>query len=151
MLNGFKQFISRGNAIDLAVGVVIGAAFTEVINAVVTKFFSPLIGAVFGQPSFDNVLQFEIGLFGEPALVQPGAILTALFNFLIVAAALYFFVVLPLNKIADQTDKLLGTQTESKGKEKELSPEVQLLTQIRDSLMTERPSETGRHAKPTTN
>lgn len=132
MLSGFKDFISRGNAIDLAVGVIIGAAFGDVVNAVVEKFFSPLIGAIFGQPSFDNVLQFEIALFGDPAVVQPGAILTALFNFLIVAFALYFFIVIPLNKLAEQKEKMLGIEDEDK--EEEVSPEVELLREIRDSL-----------------
>ena len=132
MFAGFREFIARGNAVDLAVGVVIGAAFGEVINALVDKFLSPLIGALFGQPSFDNVLQFEIGLFGDPAIVQPGAILTALFNFLIVALALYFAVVLPLNKLAEKKDQVLDIDKEEE--EEEVSPEVALLTEIRDSL-----------------
>ncbi len=138
MIQGFKDFISRGNAVDLAVGVIIGAAFGEVVNAVVDKFFSPLIGALFGQPSFDNVLQFKIGLFGDPAVVQPGAILTALFNFLIVAFALYFFIVVPLNKLNEKKDELLGIEEE----EEEVPPEIALLTEIRDSLRGEEAAKT---------
>ena len=133
MIQGFKDFISRGNAVDLAVGVIIGAAFGDIVNAVVEKFFSPLIGALFGQPSFDNVLEFKIGLFGDPAVVQPGAILTALFNFLIVAFALYFFIVMPLNKLNEKKDELLGIEEE----EEEVPPEIALLTEIRDSLRGE--------------
>lgn len=138
MIQGFKDFISRGNAVDLAVGVIIGAAFGEVVNAVVDKFFSPLIGALFGQPSFDNVLQFKIGLFGDPAVVQPGAILTALFNFLVVAFALYFFIVVPLNKLNEKKDELLGIEEE----EEEVPPEIALLTEIRDSLRGEEAAKT---------
>lgn len=131
MFAGFREFIARGNAIDLAVGVIIGAAFGEVVNAVVDNFLSPLIGALFGQPSFDNVLQFEIGLLGDPAIVQPGAILTALFNFLVVAFALYFFVVVPLNKLAEKKDEVLGIE---ENEEEEVSDEAALLAEIRDTL-----------------
>lgn len=133
MFAGFRDFIARGNAIDLAVGVIIGAAFGEIVNAVVENFFSPLIGALFGEPSFDNVLQFEVGLMGDPAIVQPGAILTALFNFLIVAFALYFFVVLPINKLSEKKDEVLGIEEE----EEEVSPEAALLAEIRDTLKAE--------------
>lgn len=133
MLQGFKDFISRGNAVDLAVGVVVGAAFGEVISALTDKFLNPLIGALFGKPDFTSLLQFEIKLFGEPALVQPGAFLTALLNFLIVAAALYFLVVMPLNKMNEKKDKLL--KVDGKAEEEEpVSAEVALLTEIRDSL-----------------
>ncbi len=128
MFAGFKEFISRGNAIDLAVGVVIGAAFSTVIDSLVEKVISPLIGAIFGQPNFDSVLQFEIGLLGEPAVIQPGAVITALFNFLTVAFALYFFVVLPMNKLAEAQNKDVDVD------EEEVSPEVALLSEIRDSL-----------------
>lgn len=132
MLQGFKEFISRGNAIDLAVGVVIGAAFGQVITAITDSFLSPLIGALFGQPNFDDVLSFQIQLLGDPAVVKPGAILTALLNFLIVAFAIYFFVVVPLNKLAAKKDQALGV--EKADEEEEVSPEVALLTEIRDSL-----------------
>lgn len=132
MLQGFKDFISRGNAIDLAVGVIIGAAFGNVITALTEQFLNPLIGALFGQPNFDDVLSFEIGLFGDPAVVKPGAILTALLSFLITAAALYFFVVMPLNKLADKKDEVLGIEQEEE--EEPVSAEVALLTEIRDSL-----------------
>ena len=84
MLKGFKDFISRGNAIDLAVGMVIGAAFTAIVTALVEKFINPLLGGLIGKPNFDNFLEFTIGT----ATVQPGAILTAIVNFLLVAFAL---------------------------------------------------------------
>lgn len=131
MLQGFKEFISRGNAIDLAVGVVIGAAFGAITEAITNNFISPLIAGLFGTPSFDTWGQFQIHLFGdEPALVQPGVILTALVNFLIIAFAIYFFVVYPMNMLNKKKDELLGVEE----KEDEVSPEVELLSQIRDEL-----------------
>lgn len=139
MLAGFKEFIARGNAVDLAVGVIIGAAFSGVVDALVERVLSPLIGAIFGQPNFDAVGQFTVGFLGEPAVVSPGAVLTALFNFLLIAVALYFFVVVPLNRLAKKQD-------EDEGVEDDVSPEVALLTQIRDAL-TE-PTSSGEHAKP---
>ncbi len=135
MIQGFKDFISRGNAIDLAVGVVVGAAFGEVISALVDDFLNPLIGAVFGKPDFSSLFQFTVHLWGEPATVKPGVFLTALLNFLIVAAALYFFVVLPINKLNEKKDKMLGIQKAEE--EDTASPEVELLTEIRDALKTQ--------------
>lgn len=124
MLKGFKTFISRGNAIDLAVGVVIGAAFGAITTALVDKFINPLIAGVFGQPNFDDFLSFTIG----EAVVQPGAVLTALVNFLLVAAAIYFLIVVPMNKLAET----------KKVEETVVTPEdVKLLTEIRDLLAAE--------------
>ena len=85
MLKGFREFITKGNVIDLAVAVVIGAAFTQVINAVVQWLVTPLIAAIFGQPNLDNVATFTI----NGAQFSIGAILTAVINFLLVAAAVY--------------------------------------------------------------
>lgn len=134
MLKGFKEFISQGNAIDLAVGVVIGAAFGAVITSLTDSFLNPLIGAIFGQPDFTNVLQFSIATpWGEPAVVQPGAVFTALLNFLIVAFALYFFVVLPINKLNSKSKEILGVTEEEE--EAPVSDEVALLMQIRDALV----------------
>jgi large conductance mechanosensitive channel len=93
VLNGFKTFIARGNAVDLATGVVMGAAFTAVTNSLVDSVLNPLIGAVFGKPDFTNLFAFHIG----KAEILPGAVLTALVNFLLVALAIYFCVVAPMN------------------------------------------------------
>ena len=134
MIQGFKDFISRGNAIDLAVGVVIGAAFGEVITALVEDFLNPLIGALFGKPDFNSLFEFQIHLLGDPAVVRPGVFLTALLNFFIVGAALYFVVVVPINAMNKKKDAMLElNKTEE---EPEVSAEVQLLTEIRDSLKT---------------
>ena len=126
MLQGFKDFISRGNAIEMAVGIVIGAAFGNVINAVVDSFINPLIGGIFGQPNFDSVLSFTVG----SAQVMPGAILTALVNFLLVALAVYFFIVLPMNKRAEMRS------SDKEEAADEIEANTQLLTEIRDLLAT---------------
>ena len=124
MLKGFKEFISRGNAIDLAVGMVIGTAFTTVVTALVKQVINPLIGGLFGEQNFDDVFQFTIGT----ATVQPGAVITALVNFLLVAFALYFFIVLPMNALAARRKKEEAVETP------EVSEDVQLLSEIRDLL-----------------
>lgn len=127
MIQGFKDFISRGNVVDLAVGVVIGGAFSAVVTALVDKVLNPLVGGLFGEPNFDSVGQFTIGSGDHLATVQPGAILTALVHFLIVAFALYVFVVMPMNRLAERR---------ASGEEKVEAPaeDVQLLTEIRDLL-----------------
>jgi large conductance mechanosensitive channel len=135
MLQGFKEFISRGNAIDLAVGVVIGAAFTGVVNALVEKVLNPLIGGVFGSPDFDNTWVITLGLSGQTAQVLPFAVVTALVNFLLVAAALYFFVVLPMNKLAARR-KVEEAEPEAPAED------VRILTEIRDLLAAERAGRT---------
>lgn len=124
MLKGFKEFISRGNAIDLAVGMVIGAAFTAVVTALVTNVINPLIGGLFGEQNFDDVFQFTVGT----ATVKPGTVITALVNFLLVAFALYFFIVLPMNALAARRKK------EEEAETPEVSEDVQLLSEIRDLL-----------------
>lgn len=123
MLQGFKEFISRGNAIDLAVGVIIGGAFTPIVTAV-TNLILGIIGALFGAPNFDSLGQFSLN-GSDP--IQPGAILTTLVNFLIIAVALYFFIVVPMNKLAEARKK------------EDVEPEapaddVRMLTEIRDIL-----------------
>src|SRR5690625_6852501 len=97
MLQGFKDFIARGNALEMAVGIVIGAAFGSVVEALTEQVLNPLIGAIFGQPNLDRIVVISTR-GGE---ILPGAVLTALINFLLVAAAVYFVVVVPVNKIAD--------------------------------------------------
>lgn len=94
MLKGFKDFIMRGNVVDLAVAVVIGAAFGAVINSLVENLLTPVIALIFGQPDFSG-LTFSISdtVFGY------GSFLTDLITFLSVAAAIYFFVVVPMNKL----------------------------------------------------
>lgn len=100
ILNGFKTFILRGNVVDLAVGVVIGAAFTGLVNAMVKDLLTPLIGAIARVPDFSG-LKFTIN---ESQFLY-GDFLNALISFLIVAATVYFFVVLPINTLMSKAKK----------------------------------------------
>ena len=125
MLKGFKEFISRGNALDLAVGLVIGVAFGAVVSSIVDHLINPLIAAIFGKPDLSHVMAFTI----NNAEFSLGAILTAVINFLLVALAVYFLVVVPLNKLAERRKKDEPAVDES------ASPtEIELLTEIRDLL-----------------
>lgn len=94
MLKGFKQFIMRGNVIDLAVAVVMGAAFGSVVTALVKDLLTPLIAAIFGKPDFSNLkLTINSSTFGY------GDFLNALVSFLLISAAIYFFVIVPMNAV----------------------------------------------------
>jgi large conductance mechanosensitive channel len=100
MMKGFKQFLLRGNVLDLAVAVVIGAAFGAVITALVKDLVTPLIAALIGAPDF-SALAFTIN--GSRFLI--GDFLNALLSFVLVAAAIYFFVVLPVNTIVARLNR----------------------------------------------
>jgi large conductance mechanosensitive channel len=93
-MKGFKQFILRGNVLDLAVAVVMGAAFGAVVTALVKDLITPLIAAIVGKPDF-SAIQFEIN--GSKFLI--GDFINALVSFLLIAAAVYFFVILPVNTL----------------------------------------------------
>ena len=124
MIQGFKEFISKGNVLDLAVAVIIGASFTPIVKSV-TDVIMGIIGAVVGQPNFDSVLQFSIN-GSDP--IQPGTIITAIVNFLLVAFALYFAIVVPMNALKKRRAK------EEAEKAEEPSEHVKLLGEIRDLL-----------------
>jgi large conductance mechanosensitive channel len=94
MLTEFKQFILRGNVIDLAVAVVIGAAFGAIVTSLVENIITPLIGALGGQPDFSG-LSFEL----NNSEIRYGAFLNALIAFLIIAAVIFFAVIKPMNAI----------------------------------------------------
>jgi large conductance mechanosensitive channel len=94
MLKGFRQFVLRGNVIDLAVAVVIGGAFGAVVTALVKDLLTPLIAAIGGQPDFSAVA-FTVN--GSKFLI--GDFINAVISFLLVAAAIYFFIVAPMNAI----------------------------------------------------
>jgi large conductance mechanosensitive channel len=118
MLKGFKDFLMRGNVVDLTVAVIIGAAFGTVVKAFVDVIMS-LIGKLGGHPNFNDI---------QPGGVPLGAFITALVAFIIVAAAIYFVVVMPLNKLAERRARGIEPETEAP------SEEVVLLTEIRDSV-----------------
>jgi large conductance mechanosensitive channel len=98
VLTGFKEFIMRGNVVELAVAVVIGAAFGKVVTALVNDILTPLIGAIFGSKGAFENLSFTI----HHSAFLYGDLIDSIIAFLAVAAAVYFFVVLPLNKMAER-------------------------------------------------
>ena len=94
MLKGFKQFMMRGNVVDLAVAVVIGAAFGAVVTALVKDLITPLIAAIFGKPDFSAIV-FDVN--GSKFMI--GDFINAVVSFLLISIAIYFFVVLPVNAL----------------------------------------------------
>lgn len=100
MLSGFKQFILRGNVVDMAVGVVIGAAFGGVVTALTKDLLTPLIAALVGKPDFSSVA-FTINGTAFPV----GDFINAVISFLLIAAAIYFFVVVPVNALVARMRK----------------------------------------------
>ena len=93
-MKGFKQFLLRGNVLDLAVAVVMGAAFGAVVTALVKDLLTPIIAAIVGKPDFSNIV-FEVN--GSKFLI--GDFVNAVISFVLIGAAVYFFVVLPVNTL----------------------------------------------------
>jgi len=100
MLSGFKQFILRGNVVDMAVGVVIGAAFATVVSAFTKDLLTPLIAAIAGKPDF-SAIQFTV----NGSMFALGDFINAAISFLLIAAAVYFFVVTPVNMLVARMRK----------------------------------------------
>lgn len=124
MLKGFKAFIMRGNVVDLAVAVIIGAAFNQIVNSMVGDVLTPLIGAIFGRPDFSGIVLGPIFL---------GKFINAVVNFLIVAATIYFAVVVPMKKIQEKLDKKKAAE-EAAAPAPAPSEEVRLLSEILETL-----------------
>ena len=95
-MEGFKKFLLRGNLVDLAVAVVIGVAFNAVIQALIADLITPIISAIFGKPSFSN-LTFTV----NHSTFKYGSFINALLSFLIIAAVIYFLVVVPAGKVLE--------------------------------------------------
>lgn len=121
MLKGFKDFLLRGNVVDLAVAVVVGAAFTAIVTAFTSNIINPLVAAIGGSNEYG--FGFNITSSAE-TFVNVGAVITAIINFVIIAAVVYFVLILPVNT----AKKRFVSQPE-----KELS-DVDVLVQIRDIL-----------------
>lgn len=100
MLKDFKQFILRGNVVDLAVGVIMGAAFTSIVNSLVKDILTPFIAAIFKQPDFSG-LYFTL----NHSRFTYGNFINALVSFLLVSTTVYFFVVTPINTLISKTRK----------------------------------------------
>ena len=120
MIKGFKEFLLRGNVIDLAVAVVVGGAFGKVVDAFATDFIGSILGKLGGTPDYNTF---------APGGIKIGTTITALIYFVIVAAAVYFIVVLPLNRLSNlRRSPAQETAAEIP------AADIALLTDIRDLL-----------------
>ena len=142
MLKGFKEFISQGNALELAVAVIIGAAFSPIVKAI-TDVIMTIIGQLIGSPNFDSLGAFSLYENGSytfhlataeelaensSGYVMPGTIITTVINFVLVAAAVYFAIVMPMNKVKERLAKEKAEEDAKK------VTDIELLTEIRDLL-----------------
>lgn len=143
MLKGFKDFIMRGNVIELATGVIIGAAFTAIVTALTDNFIQPLINALGGGGEIGG-LTWRIKSGDDTTIIDFGAIISAVINFLIIAAVVYFIIVLPLNKMAEAAAKRKGQDTEEAAE----ATETDLLIEIRDLLAAQHISDPSSGALP---
>lgn len=126
-MNGFKEFIMRGNVIELAVAVIIGAAFTSIVNAIVDSIINPIIAAIFNADEINSAV-LQIG----PVTLGIGAVIGALINFLLIAIVIYFCIIMPINKLNERLYlKRHGTLPEP---EEAAASETELLAEIRDLL-----------------
>jgi len=133
VFKGFKQFILRGNVIDLAVAVVIGAAFTNVVNALVNSVFNPALGALFNAASLEKALPVTIPTTsGDTATMYFGAVIGAVIQFVLVALVVYFAIIVPINYLS----KLSFKKKEAGIVDSKPAPptELELLADIRDLL-----------------
>ncbi len=117
MLKGFRDFISRGNVVDLAVGVIMGAAFSGVVGSLVADVITPLVGAIFGKPDFSGIALGPVTI---------GKFINAVVNFLLVAIGVYFFIVVPMNRFMPRKAAAPAPPP--------VSNEEKLLGEIRDLL-----------------
>lgn len=129
MLKEFKEFISRGNVLDLAVGVIVGAAFSNIVTSLVNNIFTPILGVFFGGIDFSS-LKFTIG----DAKIMYGSFIQSVIDFLITAICI-FIIVKIVNKINNDLHKLTKKEEEDKKEEEPVvSEDIKLLTEIRDLL-----------------
>jgi large conductance mechanosensitive channel len=132
MLKGFKDFIARGNVIDLATAVVIGAAFTALVSAFTDNVVQPLISRIGASPDSDyGFLRIPLG---DSIAIDLNAVVSATINFLIVAAVVYFVIVVPYKKLKERDPKVENAETE-----------LTLLTEIRDLLAAN--GQSGKHGE----
>ncbi|ABW16557.1 MULTISPECIES: large conductance mechanosensitive channel protein MscL [Parafrankia] len=124
-MKGFKEFLLRGNVVDLAVAVVIGTAFTAVVTSLVANLFTPLIAAIIGKPDFAQ-LTFTI----NNSVFYYGRFLNSLIAFLSIAAVIYFVVVAPVSRINERRRRGQTSPLD----DPTLTDETRLLTEIRDLL-----------------
>ncbi|WP_065762368.1 MULTISPECIES: large conductance mechanosensitive channel protein MscL [Streptomycetaceae] len=144
LLSGFKQFMMRGNVVDLAVAVVIGAAFTNIVNSVVNGVINPVVGAFGTKDLAGYTLCIKApctvdatGKVTQGVAVAWGSVLGAVLNFLITAAVVYFLMVVPMSRfLARRTAKLAQDKEPEPAEE---TPDIVLLREIRDALRAQSP------------
>jgi large conductance mechanosensitive channel len=135
MFKGFKEFVLRGNVIDLAVAVVVGTAFTALVTSIVTNVITPVLGAFGGAENLVGALPIPVG----EGTIQLGTVLASLIQFLIVAAVVYFVFVLPINHLKKVA--FIKKQQPTPAETVTTPPtEAELLTQIRDLLAKQQAS-----------
>jgi large conductance mechanosensitive channel len=138
MLKGFREFILRGNVIDLAVAVVIGSAFTAIVNGLVDGIFNPLIALLFNAKDLESAgIVLRAG--DDPIVLAWGLVISALIKFILIAAVVYFALIVPMNYLKKVT---LRKKEEEKPAETPLT-ETDLLLQIRDLLKAQKPNSAG--------
>lgn len=126
-MKGFKEFIMRGNVIELAVAVIIGAAFTAIVNSLVEGIFNPIIAAIFNADEISKAV-WQIG----PVSLGVGQVLGAVINFVLIALVVYFVIIVPINKL---NEAAYVRRHGHKPVAEEAAPsEAELLTEIRDLL-----------------
>ncbi|RRJ87461.1 large conductance mechanosensitive channel protein MscL [Gulosibacter macacae] len=126
-MQGFKEFIMRGNVIELAVAVIIGGAFTAIVNSLVEGIFNPIIAAVFNSDDIASAV-WNIG----PVALGVGAVIAAIIQFLLIALVVYFAIILPMNKLNEQM--YIRKHGHKPVEEEAAASETDLLTEIRDLL-----------------
>jgi large conductance mechanosensitive channel len=137
MIQGFKAFILRGNVIDLAVAVVIGAAFTGIVNAIVAGLINPLIALIFQADALTDVVIGIPNIRGGTTDFAIGLIIAAIINFIAVAIVVYFVFVHPMNRLKERQEAAKGVD---QPEEEPLPTETELLVQIRDLLERQSPT-----------
>ncbi|MCU1425832.1 MAG: mechanosensitive ion channel protein MscL [Microbacteriaceae bacterium] len=141
-MKGFKEFILRGNVIDLAIAVVIGAAFTAIVTAIVSGILNPAIGALFNAESLDDAFDVVIPTLdhGE-ATIKFGMAIAALIQFLLVAAVVYFALIIPINYLKRISFQKKKDQIAAGVEDPKVAPtEIELLIEIRNLLASGSPS-----------
>lgn len=133
MIQGFKEFILKGNVIDLAVAVVIGGAFTAIVNAVVGSIINPLVALFFKADETGKFGPTLTGIYGQEVVFPLGDLITAIISFLAVAVVVYFAFVLPMN-----TYKARRAAKNPVAEEAAEATETELLAEIRDLLQKQR-------------
>jgi large conductance mechanosensitive channel len=110
MFKGFRQFLENSDALSLAVGVVVGAAFKDLVSSIMNSFVYPLISAIFGQPHISETLSFAL----NGVEIHYGVLISALLNFMLIMFAVYYFFIVPVNKLASLAKVDIEIATKSK-------------------------------------